>query len=130
MCLDELVVNKFSCHAAVYQCPHCQWTIAVDCVDLDRDIGGPPKYLVLKALYCVSASSGVSDFDTTSSVTGGTFESNISLVDPTTQFSRTEKQLVKWDVSFTANRVKNLFSHLLSPPFASPDHQGQWLWLW
>ena len=47
---DELMVNKFSCCAAVYQCFHCQWTIAVDHVDLDRDIGGPLKYLVLKGL--------------------------------------------------------------------------------
>ena len=50
----------------------------------------------------VSAGSGVSDFDTTSSVIGGTFESNISLVDPAIQFSRTEKRLVEWGVSFTA----------------------------
>ena len=35
----------------------------------------------------VSASLGASDFDTTSSVDGGTFKSNISLVDPTVQFS-------------------------------------------
>ena len=50
MCSDKLVVNKLSHCAAVYQCFHCQWTIAVDCVDLDRDIGGPPKYLVSKGL--------------------------------------------------------------------------------
>ena len=50
MCSDKLMVNKFSCCTAVYQCFHCQWTIAVDCVDLDGDIGGPPKYLVLKGL--------------------------------------------------------------------------------
>ena len=55
---------------------------------------------------CVLASSGVSYFDTTSSVVGGTFESNISLVDPTIQFSRTEKRLVEWGVSFTADPVK------------------------
>ena len=70
----------------------------------------------------VSASSGVLDFDTTSSVVGGTFVSNISLVDPIIQFSRTEKQLVEWGVSFTVNPVKNPFLHLLLPPFASPDH--------
>ena len=46
----------------------------------------------------VSAGSGVSDFDTTSSVAGGAFKSNISLVDPTVQFSRTEKRLVEWGV--------------------------------
>ena len=46
----KLMVNKFSHCAAVYQCFHCQWTIAVDRVDLDRDIGGPPKYLVSKGL--------------------------------------------------------------------------------
>ena len=69
-----------------------------------------------------SAGSGVLDFDTTSSVTGGMFESNISLVDPTVQFSRTEKRLVERGVSFTADRVKNPFSHPLSPPFASLDH--------
>ena len=74
------------------------------------DIGGPPKYLVSKASRihfslsdCVSAGLGVSDFDTTSSVTGGTSESNISLVDPTIQSSRTEKQLVEQGVSFTAD---------------------------
>ena len=39
MCSDKLVVNKLSHCAAVYQCFHCQWTIAVDCVDLDGDIG-------------------------------------------------------------------------------------------
>ena len=44
---DKLVVNKLSCCAAVYQCFHCQWMIAVDCVDLDRDIGGPLKYIFL-----------------------------------------------------------------------------------
>ena len=70
----------------------------------------------------ISASSGVLDFDTTSSVAGGTFQSNISLVDPSIQVSRTEKQLVEQGVSFTVNQVKNLFLHLLSPPFASPDH--------
>ena len=70
----------------------------------------------------VLASSGASDFDTTSSVDGGTFESNISLVDPTVQFSRIEKRLVEWGVSFTADPVKNLSLHLLLPPFASPDH--------
>ena len=47
---DKLVVNKFSCCATVYQCFHCQWMIAVDHVDLDRDICGPPKYLVSKGL--------------------------------------------------------------------------------
>ena len=78
----------------------------------------------------VSASLGVSDFDTTSSVTGGTFKSNISLVDPTIQFSRTEKRLVEWGVSFTISPVKNPYLHPLLPPFASPDHRGQWLWLW
>ena len=101
MCLDKLVVNKFSHCTAVYQCFHCQWTIAVDHVDLDRVVGGPLKYLVF---------------------VGGTFKSNISLVDPTIQFSRTEKQLVEWGVSFTANPVKNPSLHLISPPFASPDH--------
>ena len=50
----------------------------------------------------------VSDFDTTSSVVSGTFKSNISLVDPTIQFSRTEKRLVERGVSFTADPVKNL----------------------
>ena len=75
----------------------------------------------------VSASSGVLDFDTTSSVIGGTFESNISLVDPTVQFSRTEND---WSsVSVTANPVKDPSLHLLLPPFASPDHRGWWLWL-
>ena len=49
----------------------------------------------------------ISDFDTTSSVIGSTFESNISLVDPTVQLSRTEKQLVERGVSFTADWVKN-----------------------
>ena len=44
------MVDKLSCHATVYQCFHCQWMIAVNHVDLDRDIGGPPKYLVLKGL--------------------------------------------------------------------------------
>ena len=78
----------------------------------------------------VSAGSGILDFDTTSSVAGGMFKSNISLVDPTIQFSRTEKQLVKWGVSFTTDQVKNLFSHLLSPPSASLDHQGRWLQFW
>ena len=73
----------------------------------------------------VSASLVALDFDTTSSVNGGTFESNISLVDPTVQFSRTEKRLVKQVVSFTADPVKNLSLHLPSPPFASPDHRGQ-----
>ena len=48
---DKLVVNKLSLCAAVYQCFHCQWTVAVDCMDLDRDIGGPLKYLVSKGLY-------------------------------------------------------------------------------
>ena len=71
---------------------------------------------------CVSAGMGVSYFDTISSVVGGTFKSNISLVDPTVQFSRTEKQLVEWGVSFTADPVKNPSLHLSSPPFASPDH--------
>ena len=47
---DKLVVNKFSRCTTVYQCFHCQWTVAVDCMDLDRDIGGPPKYLVSKGL--------------------------------------------------------------------------------
>ena len=61
----------------------------------------------LSILDRVSANSGVSDFDTTSSVIGGTFESNISLVDPTIQFSRTEKRLVEQGVSFTADPVKN-----------------------
>ena len=66
--------------------------------------------------------SGVSDVDTTSSVIGGTFESNISLVDPTVQFSRTEKRLVERGVSFTANPVKTLSLCPSSPLFASPDH--------
>ena len=48
--LDKLMVNKLSRCTTVYQCFHCKWTIAVDRVDLDRDIGGPPKYLVLKGL--------------------------------------------------------------------------------
>ena len=47
---DKLMVNKLTCCAAVYQCFHCQWMIAVDCMDLDRDIGGPPKYFVSKGL--------------------------------------------------------------------------------
>ena len=51
----------------------------------------------------VSAGLGVSDFDPTSSVIGGMFESNIYLVDPTVQLSRTEKQLVEQGVSFTAD---------------------------
>ena len=136
MHLDKPMVNKFSRCATVYQCFHCQWMIAVNCMDLDRDVGGPPKYLVSKGLedllfpFHVSASLGVSDFDTTFSVVGGTFESNISLVDPTVQFSRTEKRLVKWGVSFTADPVKNPSLHLFLPPFASPDHRGWWLWLW
>ena len=50
MCSDKLMVNKLSRCAAVYQCFHCQWTVAVDHMDLDRDVGGPPKYLVLKGL--------------------------------------------------------------------------------
>ena len=50
MCLDELMVNKFSHCATVYQFSHGQWTIAVNHVDLDGDIGGPLKYLVLKGL--------------------------------------------------------------------------------
>ena len=50
MCSDKLMVNKLSCCTAVYQCFHCQWMIAVNHVDLDRDIGGPLKYLVLKGL--------------------------------------------------------------------------------
>ena len=50
VCSDKLVVNKFSHCAAVYQCFHCQWTVAVDRVDLDGDIGGPSKYFVLKGL--------------------------------------------------------------------------------
>ena len=90
MCLNKFVVNKLSHRATVYQCFHCQWTIAVDGVDLDRDVGRSSKYLVLKGFKDlffpsdrISAGSGVSDFDTTSSVAGGTFESNISLVDPT-----------------------------------------------
>ena len=45
---DKLMVNKLSHCTAVYQCLHCQWTVAVDHVDLDGDIGGPPKYLVSK----------------------------------------------------------------------------------
>ena len=73
---------------------------------------------------CVSAGSGVSDVDTTSSVVGGTFKSNISLVGPTVQFSRTEKRLVERGVSFTADPVKNPSLRPSSPPFASPDHQG------
>ena len=47
---DKLVVNKLSHCTTVYQCFHCQWTVAVDRMDLDRDIGGPPKYLVSKGL--------------------------------------------------------------------------------
>ena len=50
MCSDKLVVNKLPHCAAVYQCFHCQWTVAVDRMDLDGDIGGPPKYLVSKGL--------------------------------------------------------------------------------
>ena len=72
----------------------------------------------------VSASSGASYFDTTSSVDGGTFESNISLVDPTVQFSRTGKQLVEWGVSFTADPVKNPSLHPLLPPFASQSSRA------
>ena len=59
----------------------------------------------------VSAGSGVSDFDTTSSVVDGTLKSNISLVDPTIQFSRTEKRLVERGVSFTTDPVKNPSLH-------------------
>ena len=47
---DKLVVNKLPRCAAVDQCFHCQWTIAIDRMDLDRDVGGPPKYLVSKGL--------------------------------------------------------------------------------
>ena len=50
MCSDKLMVNKLSHCAAVYQCFHCQWMIAVHHMNLDRDVGGPPKYLVLKGL--------------------------------------------------------------------------------
>ena len=50
MSSDKLVVNKLPHCATVDQCFHCQWTIAVDRMDLDRDIDGPPKYLVLKGL--------------------------------------------------------------------------------
>ena len=35
---DKLMVNKFTCCTTVYQCFHCQWTVDVDCVDLDGDI--------------------------------------------------------------------------------------------
>ena len=73
----------------------------------------------------VSAGLGVSNVDTTSSVIGGMFKSDISFVGPTVQFSRTEKQLVEWGVSFTADPVKNPSLHLSSPPFASPNHRGQ-----
>ena len=47
---DKLMVNEFSGCTAVYQCFHCQWTIAVNHADLDRDIGGPLKYLVSMGL--------------------------------------------------------------------------------
>ena len=47
---DKLVVNELPCCAAVDQCFHCQWTIAVHRMDLDRDVGGPPKHLVSKGL--------------------------------------------------------------------------------
>ena len=63
--------------------------------------------ILFSVLDYVSASLDVSDFDTTSSVIGGMFKSNISLVDPTIQFSRPEKQLVEQGVSFTANQVRN-----------------------
>ena len=75
MCSNELVVNRFSHRATVYQCSHCQWMIAVNHVDLDKDIGRPLKYLVSKASRIhfslsdhVTAGLGVLDFDTTSSV--------------------------------------------------------------
>ena len=48
MCSDELMVDKLSYHTTVYQCAHCQWAIAVDRVDLDRDIGGPPEISCFK----------------------------------------------------------------------------------
>ena len=67
-------------------------------------IGTQPAYTIPDTW---SSYSNVSDFDTTSSVVGSTFESNISLVDPTVQFSRTEKRLVERGVSLTADRVKN-----------------------
>ena len=64
---DKLMVNKYSrytAYATVYQCFHCQWTVAVDRVDLDGDIGGPPKYLVLKGLSdsLLPFGSGISQF--------------------------------------------------------------------
>jgi len=72
------------------------------------DIGGPSEYC--RAYETINpvigfgvevVGSGVWVFDTTSSVAGGTIESNISLVDPTIQFSRTKKRLVEWGASFT-----------------------------
>ena len=50
MCSDKLVVNELPRCTAVDQCFHCQWTIAVHHMDLDRDVGGPLKYLVSKGL--------------------------------------------------------------------------------
>ena len=68
--------------------------------------------------------------DTTSSVTGDTFQSNISLVGPTVQLSRTEKQLVEWGVPFTIDQVKNLLKPLPLPRFSFLIHRGQWLQHW
>ena len=50
MSSDKLVVNKLPRCTAVDQCFHFQWTIAVNRMDLDGDVGGPPKYLVSKGL--------------------------------------------------------------------------------
>ena len=76
-------------------------------MDLWNTLSCKSSEILFSVLDCVSASLDVSDFDTTSSVIGGMFKSNISLVDPTIQFSRTEKQLVEQGVSFTANQVRN-----------------------
>ena len=75
-------------------------------MDLQNILFQRASRICFSLLDHVSAGSGVLDFDTTSSVAGGTFVSNISLVDPTIQFSRTEKRLVEQGVSFTTTQSK------------------------
>ena len=74
------------------------WTWIGILVDLQNILFQRASRIHFSLLDHVPAGLGISDFDTTSSVNGGTFKSNISLVDPTIQFSRTEKQLVEWGV--------------------------------
>ncbi len=38
---DMFDVNKLSCGASIYQCIHHHWEVAIDCMDVQGNVGGP-----------------------------------------------------------------------------------------